>query len=244
MSVKGRVHSVETFGTLDGPGIRYVIFLQGCPLKCKYCHNRDTWSVCGGTEMSTDELIVDIEKYENFFASSGGGVTISGGEPFLQPEFLKDLLRKLKNAGIHTCIDTSGYVNMSTIEDIIDYVDLFLLDIKHIDNDKHIELTGVSNLKTLEFAKYLSARNIPVWIRHVVVPTITDSKIDIINLAEFIITLKNVERVDILPYHSTGKVKWEQLGFEYPFNHIRDAEKNDVLNVKRIMSETGVKINT
>ncbi|MGV8146262.1 MAG: pyruvate formate-lyase-activating protein [Alkaliphilus sp.] len=242
MSIKGRVHSIETFGTLDGPGIRYVIFLQGCPLKCKYCHNRDTWSTCGGTEMSVDELLVDIEKYRIFFASSGGGVTISGGEPFLQIDFLKELLKELKNAGIHTCIDTSGHVNLSSVEDIFDYVDLLLLDVKHMDDSKHLDLTGVSNKKTIEFAKHLSKMGIPVWIRHVVVPTNTDAQNDVINLAKFIATLENVERVDILPYHSAGKIKWKQMGFEYPLNHIIDANERDILRVKRIMSEHGIKI--
>lgn len=242
MGIKGRVHSLETFGTVDGPGIRFIVFTQGCPLRCKYCHNRDTWDPKGGQEYDVDELISEIVKYKPFMISSGGGLTVSGGDPTLQPEFLKSLLINAKDNDIHTAIDTSGFVDIDIINSILDYTDLVLLDIKHINRDSFKDLTGVYNDKTLNFAKHLSDKKIPTWIRYVLVPGITDKENDIRELCKFINTLDNIEKVEILPYHSMGRFKWEELGYEYPLEDIPDANDEDVLRASKIFEEYGIDI--
>ncbi len=237
MSIKGRIHSIETFGTVDGPGIRYIVFTQGCPLRCKYCHNRDTWDTQGGKEYNVNELIDDVKKYIPFMKTSGGGLTVSGGEPTLQPEFLKRLLIEAKENGIHTAVDTSGFVDIEVIDPILDYIDLVLLDIKHIDRDSFKNLTGVYNDKTLSLAKHLEKRNIPVWIRYVLVPGFTDNKDDIKNLAKFLLTLGNVEKIEVLPYHSMGEFKWNELGYEYPLKGIYDATDEEVKEASKIFEK-------
>jgi len=234
-----KVHSFESLGTVDGPGIRYVIFLQGCHLKCKYCHNRDTWDINGGSYKSLDEIFEQIKRYKPYFKSSKGGVTVTGGEPLLQVKFLIELFQKLKNEKIHTCIDTSGIVNLTDdIKEVLKYTDLVLLDIKHIDSEKCKALTGHSNKKELEFAQYLSENSIPIWIRQVIVPGITDEEKDIISLKEFIKTLKTVEKVEFLPYHTAGKYKWGELGKHYELENIRQATQEDIDRVIKIYDET------
>jgi len=230
-----KVHSFESLGTVDGPGIRYVIFLQGCHLKCKYCHNRDTWDINGGSYKTLEEILEKIKRYKPYFKSSKGGVTVTGGEPLLQVKFLIELFKKLKKEGISTCIDTSGMVNLTEdIKEVLKLTDLVLLDIKHIDSDKCKELTGHSNEKELEFAKYLSENGIPMWIRQVIVPGITDGAQDIIKLKEFVSTLKTVEKIEFLPYHSVGRYKWEALGQKYELGNIKDATEEDIQKVKQI----------
>lgn len=213
--MKGRIHSIETCGAVDGPGLRYIVFTQGCPLRCKYCHNPDTWKTTDGKETTTEELIADIVKYKSFMQASNGGVTVSGGEPFVQPEFLKDLLIKCKEEGLHTAVDTSGYVDLKIADPILDYTDLALLDIKSYNKDVFKDLTGVPLDRTLAFAKHLESRGIPIWIRYVLVPSLTDNLSDIEELAKFLSSLTNVERIDILPFHKMGEYKWEQLGYDY-----------------------------
>lgn len=230
-----KVHSVESFGTVDGPGIRFVLFLQGCSLQCKYCHNRDTWDIHGGEFKSLDDIYQKIMRYKNYIWPNGG-VTVTGGEPLLQQDFLIELFKKLKKEKIHTCIDTSGMVTLTNkIKEIIKLTDLFLLDIKHIDPEKCKKLVGVSNKKELEFAKYLSENNKLMWIRQVLIPGITDDKKDLIKLKEFISELKTVDKVEILPYHNLGKYKWEQLGFKYELDDIRPATQNDIDRAKEIL---------
>ncbi len=232
-----KVHSTESFGTVDGPGIRFVIFLQGCHLQCKYCHNRDTWDMNGGEYKSVDEIVEKIKRYKNYIIPSGGGVTVTGGEPLLQVKFLIELFKKLKQEGIHTCIDTSGMVELTDdIKHVLRYTDLVLLDIKHIDEEKCKELVGFSNKKELKFARYLSDNNIKMWIRQVLVPGYTDDEVDLIKLRDFIETLKTVERIQILPYHSMGKYKWKKLGLEYPLENIREAKQEDVESARRILN--------
>ncbi len=232
-----KVHSTESFGTVDGPGIRFVIFLQGCHLQCKYCHNRDTWDMNGGEYKSVDEIVEKIKRYKNYIIPSGGGVTVTGGEPLLQVKFLIELFKKLKQEGIHTCIDTSGMVELTDdIKHVLRYTDLVLLDIKHIDEEKCKELVGFSNKKELKFARYLSDNNIKMWIRQVLVPGYTDDEVDLIKLRDFIETLKTVERIQILPYHSMGKYKWKKLGLEYPLENIREAKQEDVDRARRILN--------
>lgn len=233
--MEGRIHSFESLGAVDGPGVRFVVFMQGCSLKCKYCQNRDTWNLKGGTTYSSDEIVEKILRYKNYIMPNGG-VTISGGEPLLQTKFLIELFTKLKNYNIHTCIDTSGSVVLTDeIKELIDLTDLFLLDIKCINDEKAINLTAVSNKKELEFARYLSNINKPMWIRQVLVPGYTDDEQDLIKLREFISTLKFVEKVEVLPYHDLGKFKWEQLGEVYPLENVRTANNDDVKRAKEIL---------
>lgn len=238
----GRIHSIETFGTVDGPGIRCILFFQGCPLRCKYCHNRDTWDAKCGTEYTADELIEKAAKYTSYMKSSGGGITASGGEATLQPEFLAELFAKAKERDIHTCLDTSGFVDIEKIEKVLDNTDLVLLDLKHMDEEKSKELTGVGIQKALKLAKHLEERNIPVWIRHVLVPGITDSEDNLSKIGEFAASLNNVERLELLPYHSIGVHKWESMGLDYELKDVRDADQDDVKKASEIIERYGIKV--
>ena len=234
--IKARIHSFESFGAVDGPGIRFVVFFQGCGLRCKYCHNRDTWSTNAGMEYGVDDLIAKISRYKNYFTVSGGGVTLSGGEPLLQQDFLLELLPKLKKAKIHIAIDTSGSFPLTDkIKKIIDLADLFLLDIKCINDDICKDLVGISNKLELEFARYLSSINKDVWIRQVLVPGITDHEEDLLKLKEFLSTLTNVKKVEILAYHDLGRFKWENLGCNYELEDVPNATTEDVTRAKRIL---------
>lgn len=234
----GLVHSFETFTTVDGPGIRFILFLSNCPLRCKYCHNPDTWA-CKGKEYSVDDIVNEILKYKNYYKN--GGVTISGGEPLLQIDFVIEIFKKLKKYNMHTAIDTSGITfNENQIEkfdELNKYTDLYLLDIKEIDEKKHIELTGKSNKNILEFAQYLSKNNKKVWIRHVIVPTINLDKEDLIKTKEFIDTLNNVERVDVLPYHTLGVHKYKDLGLKYPLEGVRTPTSEEIKFAKEILGD-------
>lgn len=233
--MKGRIHSFESLGAVDGPGIRFVIFMQGCSLRCKYCQNRDTWDIHGGTEYECDEIFEKILRYKSYIAHDGG-VTISGGEPLLQASFLIELFNKLKKEGIHTCIDTSGNVVLNDeIKRLIDLTDLFLLDIKCINDKVCKELTGVSNKKELEFARYLSDNNKKMWIRQVLIPAITDDEKDLKDLSKFIKSLNGVEKIEILKYHDLGRFKWENLKLKYPLENFRTANETDVKRAKEIM---------
>ena len=234
--VKGKIHSIETFGTLDGPGIRFVLFMQGCALHCKFCHNRDTWETSTNNLMTTDEVIENVKKCDSFIKFSKGGVTVSGGEPLLQVPFLIELFTKLKTLGYHTAIDTSGMFEITpNIRLLLKLTDLVLLDIKQINDAKCKDLCGFSNKLELEFAKYLSNNNIPMWIRYVLVPKITDDEKDLLNLKEFINTLKTVEKIEIHPYHNIGRYKWKNLGLEYPLEGVPQATEKDVLRAKKIL---------
>lgn len=231
-----RIHSFESLGAVDGPGIRFVIFMQGCHMRCKYCHNRDTWNINCGKAYLVEEIIHKIENFKSYFLASNGGVTISGGEPLLQPKFLISLLKELKKQNIHTAIDTSGNLSLTEdIKEVINLADLFLLDIKCINNDICKELTGFSNKKELEFAKYLSDNNKKMWIRQVLVPGYTDKEEDLKKLKEFINLLKTVEKVEIIPYHSMGKFKWEQLGKKYELENIKEPTEEEINKAKKIL---------
>jgi pyruvate formate lyase activating enzyme len=233
--MEGRIHSFESLGAVDGPGLRFVIFMQGCSLKCKYCQNRDTWDLQGGSTYSSDEILEKILRYKNYIMPNGG-VTISGGEPLLQAKFLIELFTKLKEYGIHTCIDTSGSFTITEdIKNLIDLTDLFLLDIKCINDEKAQYLTGVSNKRELAFAEYLSSIGKSMWIRQVLVPGITDDEEDLLKLKDFISTLKTVEKFEFLPYHDLGKFKWEKLGQKYELEGYRTATNEDVKRAKEIL---------
>ena len=232
----GKIHSIETFGTVDGPGIRYVIFLQGCHLRCKYCHNRDTWDTTIGTPKKVSELVQDIQKYNDYIKFSKGGVTVTGGEPLLQPKFLIALFTELKKLGYHTALDTSGMFPLTPeVKQVLSLTDLVLLDIKHIDDEKCKDLVGFSNKLELEFANYLSENGIKMWIRQVIIPGITDDENDLIRLKEFLQTLKTVEKIELNPYHTLGVYKWEDLGLEYPLKGVRQANTEDIEREKRIL---------
>ena len=231
-----RIHSFESFGAVDGPGIRFVVFMQGCSLRCKYCQNRDTWDLKGGMEYTSDELVAKISRYKNYFSVSGGGVTVSGGEPLLQIHFLIEFFTKLKSLGIHTAIDTSGsFAITEDMKKLIDLTDLFLLDIKCINDEICKDLTGVSNQRELEFARYLSKNHKDMWIRQVLVPGYTDREEDLKKLRKFISELQTVKKVEILPYHDLGKFKWSQLGCQYELENVPVATSKDVNRAKQIL---------
>ena len=236
----GHIHSFESFGTVDGPGVRYVVFLQGCPLRCKYCHNPDTWSP-GGEERTAESVATQALRYKNYFGDKGG-VTVTGGEPLLQIDFVIELFTLLKAKGVHTCVDTSGITFQADKPEILEkhkklleVTDLFLLDIKHIDDKACKELTGQSNAHTLAFAKFLSDNGKKMWIRQVLVPNITDDDESLQRTRAFINTLETVEKVEVLPYHTMGVVKYEKLGLEYPLADVKAPTKERVLNAKRIL---------
>ena len=232
----GRIHSFETFGAVDGPGIRFIIFMQGCSLRCKFCHNRDTWDCKSGKEYTVDEIFEKIIRYKNYFIASNGGVTVSGGEPLLQYEFIIELFKKLKNANISTAIDTSGMVDITNkIKELIDLTDLFLVDIKSINDEICKDLVGHSNKKELEFIKYLDSIGKKIWIRQVIVPGITDKEEDLYKLRDFINSVEHITKVDLLPYHDLGKYKWIELGEVYPLENVRTADSNDIERVKKIL---------
>lgn len=228
--LKGRIHSFESFGAVDGPGIRYIVFMQGCHLKCKYCQNRDTWDVSSpdSIECTTDEVLNKILKYKNYIKASDGGVTISGGEPLIQSDFIIELFTKLHEHGISTCIDTSGMFPLTDkIKKVIDVTDIFLLDIKCINDDICTWLTGHSNKLELEFARYISNCGKRLWIRQVLVPGITDKESDLVLLRDFLKTI-NVEKFEFLGYHDLGKYKWEKLGLKYELENTPIATKDDL----------------
>jgi pyruvate formate lyase activating enzyme len=241
--MNGNVHSIETFGTVDGPGIRYVIFLQGCLLRCQFCHNADTWEIGTGKQMSVEEIMHDLTSYLPFIDASDGGITVSGGEPLLQISFLLELFKECKKRGIHTTIDSSGGCYSSSphfqeqLIDLLKYTDLILFDLKHIDREKHKKLTGMTNDHILQFARFLSDHQVPVWIRHVLVPTVTDDEKDLNELGDFIGTLKNVRRVEILPYHKLGVYKWETLGLEYPLKEVHPPSDEEVAKAYKILTK-------
>lgn len=240
--MKGNVHSIETYGTVDGPGIRYILFMQGCLLRCQFCHNPDTWKRGSGKEMSVEEIVADIKEYLPFFQASNGGVTVSGGEPLLQTTFLTALFKALKKLGVHTAIDTSaGCFSKSpaflkSLDELLTYTDLILLDLKQINSEKHQKLTGKPNEHILEFANYVAEKEVPVWVRHVLIPNVTDIDTDLKELAAFIQTLPNVEKIEVLPYHELGVYKWEALGIDYPLKDTAPPTEARVKNAERILT--------
>lgn len=243
----GRIHSTVTGSAVDGPGMRYVIFMQGCQFQCKYCHNRDTWDMDAGKLYSVKELVEDILGYVSFLDKCGGGVTVSGGEALLQPEFVAMLFSQLKKLNLHTCLDTNGYVthhiHAETLDSILDSTDLVLLDIKHMNNEKHRWLTGVCNEYTLKFAEYLNHTNRATRVRYVVVPGVTDDIADIRKLAEFIQPMKNVERIELLPYHKLGVSKWKLFESVYPLENTPVPDESFMQDIKTVLEkEYGLRV--
>lgn len=237
---KGYIHSIETFGSVDGPGVRFIIFFAGCPMRCQFCHNPDTWKMTDGEESTADELIEKALRYKDYWGDKGG-ITVSGGEPLMQPDFLLELLKKAKEKGINTCIDTSGapYTESepfySKFTEIMKYTDLVMLDIKHIDAEGHKILTKRENDNILALATKLSDMGVKMWIRHVLVPERNDRDDYLIRLREFIDTLKTVEKVEVLPYHTLGVHKWQTLGIPYELEGIDPPTKERVANARKIL---------
>lgn len=243
----GYIHSIETFGTVDGPGVRFVVFFQGCPMRCQYCHNPDTWDMADGKEKSVDEILEMFERNRAFYRT--GGITATGGEPMMQMDFLLELLTKAKEKEIHTCLDTSGiffqeaWTNPENrageayqkIEKLLAVTDLVMLDIKHIESQAHQKLTGHGNEKVLAFAKYLDEIKKPVWIRHVVVPGITQNEAQLTQFGEFLKTLLNVEKLEVLPYHTLGENKYEKLGIEYPLKGVPQLSKDEAIKAEDVI---------
>lgn len=234
--MKGRIHSFESMGLLDGPGIRTIVFMQGCNLRCSFCHNPDTWALSGGTEYTPEELVAKISKFRAYFDKSGGGVTFSGGEPLLQKEFLIEALKLCKERGIHTTIDTAG-VGHGDYEEILKYVDLVLLDIKHYDDEKYKDLVGRNMDEFNKFKEALNKSNCKVWIRNVVVPNINDKEEDIIHLVDYIKDIKNIEKVELLPYHTLGENKYEVLGIKYRLEGVPPLDKKVTENLNKVLKE-------
>lgn len=236
----GRIHSIESFGSVDGPGIRFVTFLKGCPMKCQFCHNPDTWDMSGGETKTADELLSHALRYKSYWKKAGG-VTVSGGEPLLQIDFVTEYFTKAKAKGVHTTLDTSGVLFtreepfFSKFNELMKVTDLVMLDLKQINEAEHKILTGWSNKNILDMAEYLSEINKPVWIRHVLVPGGSDNDEQLIKLDQFIKTLNNVDRVEVLPYHSLGAYKWEQLGKEYPLKDVEPPTKERIENANTLL---------
>lgn len=236
----GRVHSLETFGSVDGPGVRFVIFLQGCKMRCKYCHNPETWKMADGEEWTAQALLGRAMRYKGYWGKDGG-ITVSGGEPLLQIDFVTELFRLAKKKNVHTALDTSAqpFSNdpdfLEKFNELIKYTDLVILDLKEFDDVKHRELTGHSNENILNMAKYLSDHNIPMWIRHVLVPGLTDDEQGLASLYSFIKQLKTVQRVEILPYHTLGLFKWENLNIPYPLADVPTPSDEEVKKAEKLL---------
>lgn len=238
--MEGYIHSIETFGTVDGPGVRYVVFVQGCPMRCQYCHNPDTWEPKTGETKTATEILDDYESYRPYLTD--GGLTVTGGEPLWQMDFMIELFEGAKKRNIHTCIDTSGIVFNRNSKEFMDKfnrllksTDLIMLDIKHIRDEEHKKLTAQSNKNILDMARYLSEIDFPVWIRHVTVPGITYIKEYLQELGEFLGELNNVKALDVLPYHTMGVPKYESLGMEYPLKDVPALEKSEAVKARDLI---------
>lgn len=244
MSVTGHIHSVESCGTVDGPGIRFIVFFQGCLLRCLYCHNRDTWDLHGGKDVTVTELMNDLLAYRHYISASGGGVTASGGEAILQAEFVRDWFRACKQVGIDTCLDTNGFVRRydSVITELLDVTDLVMLDLKQINDEIHQKLTGVPNHRMLEFAEHLHKIGKRTWIRYVVVPGYSDDDESAHLLGKFTAPMENIEKIELLPYHELGKHKWTAMGEEYQLEGVKPPSKETMERVKTILASYGHKV--
>ncbi len=243
VEIIGNIHSIESCGTVDGPGIRFVIFMQGCPMRCLYCHNPDTWGVNENKKMTARDILAEYESVKEFCK---GGITLTGGEPLVQIDFVIELFKQAREQNIHTTLDTSGITftpdNTEKYDELIKYTNLILLDIKHIDDTEHQKLTGHSNRNILAFANYLSEKGVPVWIRHVVVPEITYNERYLKELGKFLSTLKNIQALDVLPYHDMAKGKYQALGLEYPLKGISPISKEDAIKARDIiLSQMNIK---
>lgn len=244
MNKLGRIHSLESFGTVDGPGIRFVVFMQGCPLRCQFCHNPDTWDVNLGNEYTPDKMMEEILKYKAYMSYSGGGVTFTGGEPLLQAEFILEVSKMCKENGISIAIDTSGFIFNDTVKELMEYTDLVLLDIKNYDPIVYKNVTGVALSPTLKFLDYLKEKNISTWVRYIVVPNLTDNLDSVKKLSEHLDGYPNVEKIELLPFHKMGEYKWEELGLDYKLHDTIEPSKELMQQVIEIFETNGKVVST
>lgn len=244
LEVMGRIHSTESMGAVDGPGLRFVIFTQGCKMRCKYCHNPDTWNLKGGQERSVGSLLEELEPYRAFMEASGGGLTVSGGEPLLQPDFVAALFAECRARGIQTCLDTNGYTTPELADPVLDHTDLVMLDIKQADPEQHRALTGMESTLTLALLQHIAARGIPLWIRYVLVPGWTDDPADIERLGALLDQLPpgSVQKIQVLPYHLMGRYKWETLGIRYELEGVEPPPKPEIERVKAQLAAHGYEV--
>ncbi len=235
--MKGYIHSTESCGTVDGPGVRFVVFLQGCPMRCAYCHNPDTWQPNTGTQMSVDEILKMYKSKKEFYRN--GGITCTGGEPLMQIDFVTELFTRCKQEGIHTCLDSSGITfrreNIEQFNRLMEVTDLVMLDIKHIDPMVHQDLVKQDNSHILDFARYLNEINQPTWIRYVLVPGLTDHQEHLVQLGEFLAPLMNIKALDVLPYHTMGVVKYENLNMDYRLKDVEPATKQQAIEARNVI---------
>ncbi len=240
----GRVHSVDTLGTVDGPGIRFILFLQGCKMRCLYCHNPDSWPLYKGIQRSVDDVFSEILKTQKYMKTSGGGLTISGGEPLLQAEFVTEIFKRAKAENIHTCLDTNGFIatDAPILDELLGVTDLVMLDIKHLHEQKHKELTAQKSDKPIAFAERLAGENIRTWIRQVLLDDWTMDKEYAQELADFVKKLPNVELVELLPFHQLGKYKWEEEGLSYQLGEYNAPSRNDIMAFKEILEQNQIKV--
>lgn len=242
-TMQGYIHSIESMAAVDGPGVRFVVFMQGCNMRCKFCHNPETWGYGSSCLYTPDELLKKALKYKSYWGKdlNHGGVTVSGGEPLLQLEFITEFFKLLKDHGIHTAIDTAGQPFLKAPEylekfdELLKYTDLVLLDLKEYNPKKHKELTGFDNKNILKMAEYLSDKKIPMWIRHVLIPGVTDDEQGLYELSDFIKSLKTVQKVEILPYHTLGISKWEKLNIKYPLSGVKPPTEEEIKKAQDIL---------
>lgn len=239
MNSTGRIHSLESFGTVDGPGIRFVVFMQGCPLRCRYCHNPDTWDVNKGTEYTSKQLIGEVLKYKAFMELSGGGVTFTGGEPLLQAQFVLEACKLLKDENISIAIDTSGFVWNDTVRKVLEYTDIVLLDIKNYDSEVYRKVTGAELAPTLKLLDYLREHNTTTWVRYVLVPGLTDNLESIQKLSKHLRDYPNVEKIELLGFHKMGEFKWRELGLSYQLDQTKEPDTDLLSKVKELLEDSG-----
>ncbi|MDF2942005.1 MAG: pflA [Herbinix sp.] len=239
MSTIGRIHSLESFGTVDGPGIRFVVFMQGCPLRCQFCHNPDTWEVHKGTEYTPEQLTAEIIKYKSYMDFSGGGVTFTGGEPLLQAQFILEVCKLLKNEGISIAIDTSGFIWNDIVKEVLEYTEIVLLDIKNYDPIVYETVTGVPLAPTLKLLDYLKEKNIKTWIRYVLVPQLTDNLDSVRELSAHLDNYPNVTKIELLGFHKMGEFKWKELGLDYKLSDTKEPSRELLHEVKVIFENNG-----
>lgn len=238
----GRIHSLESLGTVDGPGVRFVVFMQGCPLRCQFCHNPDTWNTTMGIEYTPETLVEEIIKYKSYMQFSGGGVTFSGGEPLLQAEFILEACKLCKEQGISVAIDTSGFIWNENVKEVLNYTDIVLLDIKNYDPNIYKDITGVSLTPTLQLLDYLKEKSINTWVRYVLVPGLSDNLDSIQQLSEHLSHFPNVSKIEVLGFHKMGEYKWKELGLEYKLADTKEPSKELLEQVKTIFEKYGKEV--
>ena len=238
MGETARIHSFEPFGTVDGPGIRFVVFMQGCHYRCLYCHNPDTWDTEAGAEYSVSQVMNELERYKAYMDSSGGGITVTGGEPLIQIDFVTQLFYECRKKGIHTTLDTSGFTSAegAKLDKLLEYTDLILLDIKHMDSVMHKNITGFSNQSGIAFFNRLVKNNKRIWIRYVIVPGLTDDEQGITALRDFFIKNKSIEKIEFLPFHKMGSYKWSQLGLDFSLKNVIIPTKDYIKKLNNYIS--------